>query len=68
MHANRVSKDFEINNLDEYHDLYVESDTLKQVPQNFMKVLVLMTKVNIASEKITNYRVTYPEKDVEFRS
>ena len=28
-HARRVCKDFEIcKNLDEYHDLYVESDTL----------------------------------------
>ena len=27
-HAKRVCKDFEIENLGEYHDLYVQSDTL----------------------------------------
>ena len=27
-HAKRVCKDFEIKNLEKYHDLYVESDTL----------------------------------------
>ena len=27
-HAKRISKDFEIKNLREYHDLYVQSDTL----------------------------------------
>ena len=28
LHAKRVCKDFEIENLGEYHDLYLESDTL----------------------------------------
>ena len=28
MHAERVWKKFEIKNLSEYHDLYIESDTL----------------------------------------
>ena len=28
MYAKRVSKDFEIKNFGEYHDLYVQSDTL----------------------------------------
>ena len=28
MHAEMVSKDFEIKNLGEYHDFYVQSDTL----------------------------------------
>ena len=28
MHAKRVYKDLEIKNLREYHDLYVQSDTL----------------------------------------
>ena len=28
MHAKRVCKDFQIKNLGEYHDLYVQSDTL----------------------------------------
>ena len=27
-HAKRVSKDFVVNDLGEYHDLYVQSDTL----------------------------------------
>ena len=27
-HAKRICKDFEIKNLGEYHDLYVQSDTL----------------------------------------
>ena len=27
-HAKRISKDFKIKNLGEYHDLYVQSDTL----------------------------------------
>ena len=28
MHEKKVCKDFEIKNLGEYHDLYVQSDTL----------------------------------------
>ena len=28
MHAKRVCKDFEIKNLGEYHDFYVQSDIL----------------------------------------
>ena len=28
VHAKRVCQDFEIKNLGEYHDLYVQSDTL----------------------------------------
>ena len=28
VHTKRVCKDFEIKNLGEYHDLYVQSDTL----------------------------------------
>ena len=28
MHKKRICKDFEIKNLGEYHDLYVQSDTL----------------------------------------
>ena len=28
MHANRFCKDFEIKNFEEYHDLFVQSDTL----------------------------------------
>ena len=37
MHTKRVCKDFEIKNLGEYHDLYVQSDTLllADVSENF---------------------------------
>ena len=37
VHANRVCKDFEIKNLGEYHDLYVQRDALllADVFQNF---------------------------------
>ena len=36
-HAKRVCKDFEIKNLGEYHDWYVQSDTLllPHVSENF---------------------------------
>ena len=36
-HAKRVCKDFEIKNLENYHDLYVQSDTLSiaDVFENF---------------------------------
>ena len=35
-HAKKVSKEFEINSLGEYHDLYVQSDTLlADVFENF---------------------------------
>ena len=37
LHAKRVYKDFKIKNFGEYHDLYVESDTLLlgDIFQNF---------------------------------
>ena len=34
-HAKRVCKDFEIKKLGDYHDLYVQSDTLADVFENF---------------------------------
>ena len=39
-HAKRVYKDFEINNLDEYYDLYVQSDILllADVFENFQNM------------------------------
>ena len=40
VHTKRVYKDFEIKNLGEYHDLYVQSDTLllDDVFQNFKNI------------------------------
>ena len=43
-HLKRVCKDFEINNLGEYHDLYVQSDTLllADVFENFQNMFLKM--------------------------
>ena len=41
-HANNVSKMFNLNNLGDYHDLYVQSDTLllADVFENFRKAFI----------------------------
>ena len=41
-HENRVCKDFEIKNLGEYHDLYVQSNTLllADVFENFINTCI----------------------------
>ena len=46
-HAKRVYREFNINNLDGYHDLYVQSDTLllADVFENFRNVLNYMNLI-----------------------
>ena len=41
-HAKRLCKDFEINNFGEYHDLYVQSDTLWLAFENFRNMFLTM--------------------------
>ena len=43
-HAKRVCKDFEIKNLGEYHDLYVQSDTLL-LPDVFENIRNMCLKI-----------------------
>ena len=38
VHAKRVCKDFEITNLGEYHELYVQSDTLLLVSRRIWEL------------------------------
>ena len=49
-HAKRVCKDFEINNLGEHHDLYVQSDTLlvADVFENFRNMCLEIYKLDPA--------------------
>ena len=49
-HATRVLKDFEIKNLGEYHDLYVQSDTLllADVFENFRNKCIEIYKLDPA--------------------
>ena len=49
-HAKEVSKDFEIKNLGEYHDLYVQSDTLllSDAFENFRKMRLKIYELNPA--------------------
>ena len=48
VHAKRVCKEFEIRNLGEYHDLYVQSDTLllADVFENFRKMCLKIYKLD----------------------
>ena len=50
MHVERDCKDFEIKNLDKYHDLYFESDTLllTDVFKNFRKLCLKIYHVDPA--------------------
>ena len=47
-HAKRVCKDLEIKNLREYHDLYIQSDTLllAEVFENFRNVFLEIYELN----------------------
>ena len=49
-HAKRVRKDFEIRNLGEYHDLYVQSNTLllNDVFENFRNMCFKMYELDLA--------------------
>ena len=49
-HAKRVYKEFEINNLGDYHDLYAESDTLllADVFENFRNKYIEIYEVDLA--------------------
>ena len=49
-HVKRVCKDFEIKNLWEYHDLYVQSDTLllADVFENFRNICLKIYKLDPA--------------------
>ena len=50
VHSKRVCKDFEIKNLEEYHDLYVQSDTLllADVFENFRNTYLEMYELDPA--------------------
>ena len=50
-HAKRVCKDVEINNIGEYHDLYVQSDTLllADVFNNFKNMCLKMHELDPAN-------------------
>ena len=52
VHAKRVCKDFEIKNLGEYHDLYVQSDTLllADVFENFRNICIEIDKLDLAKK------------------
>ena len=55
-HAKRVCKDFNINNLGEYHDLYVQSDTLllADVFENFRNMCLKIYELNPLSNLISS--------------
>ena len=50
MHAKRVCKDFQIKNLGEYHDLYVQCNTLllADIFENFRNIYIKMCELDSA--------------------
>ena len=52
LHAKRVCKDFKITNFGEYHDLYVESDTLLLVDifENFRNMYLVTYELDFAKK------------------
>ena len=50
-HGNNVFKKFKLNNLEEYHDLYVQSDTLllADVFENFRKTCIKVYELDPAN-------------------
>ena len=51
VHTKRVCKDFEIKNLEEYHDLYVQRDTLllADVFENFRNICLEIYELDPAN-------------------
>ena len=48
VHAKRISKNFAIKNIGEYHDLYVQSDTLllADIFENFRNTVCVLKYIN----------------------
>ena len=59
-HAKRVCKDFEIKDLGEYHDLYVQSDTLllADVFENFGNMFLETYKLDSA-KFLSDFRLAW---------
>ena len=50
VHAQEVLKEFKLKNLEDYHDLYVQSDTLllAEVFENFRKKCIKIYELDLA--------------------
>ena len=57
MHGKRVCKNFEIKNLGEYHDLYLESGTLLLVDvfKNFIKMCLKIYQLDLRKKFIGSW-------------
>ena len=69
VHTKRVCKDFEIKHLGEYHDLYVQSDTLllADVFENFRNVCLKMSELDPA-KKISAWEAGFKKIKSKIRS